>query len=77
MKCNVGGLDRAARILLGLVLVGLTLAGQIGLWGWLGMIPLLTGLIRFCPIYSLLGITSGKSCCAGNQCQSSSDKTTP
>jgi len=56
MKANVGGGDRILRITAGLVLIGLTLAGQIGVWGWLGVIPVLTGVFKFCPAYTLLGI---------------------
>ena len=58
MKLNVGGIDRAARIVVGLVLIGLTLMGTIGVWGWIGVVPLLTGLFSFCPLYTLLGISS-------------------
>jgi len=55
MKANVGGIDRVLRIVGGLVLVGLTLAGQIGVWGYLGLIPLATGLFSRCPPYALFG----------------------
>lgn len=55
MKSNVGGIDRILRIVLGLVLIGLTFTGTIGLWGWLGVVPLATGLIGWCPPYALLG----------------------
>lgn len=58
MKMNVGGVDRIMRILAGLVLIGLTLAGQIGAWGWIGVVPLLTGLFRFCPAYTLFGMNT-------------------
>ena len=58
MKLNVGGIDRAARIVVGLVLIGLTLMGTIGVWGWIGVVPLLTGAFSFCPLYTLLGISS-------------------
>lgn len=58
MKANVGGIDRALRIIAGLALIGLTLAGQIGMWGWLGVVPLATGLFRFCPFYPMLGLSS-------------------
>ena len=58
MKANVGGIDRIARIVLGLVLIGLTLAGTIGAWGWLGVVLLATGLMRFCAVYPLLGIST-------------------
>jgi hypothetical protein len=55
MKLNVGGTDRILRIVVGIVLIALTLMGKIGWWGWIGVIPLATGLFRFCPLYSLLG----------------------
>jgi hypothetical protein len=55
MKTNVGGIDRILRIVLGLVLIGLTLSGNIGVWGWLGIVPLATGLIGWCPPYALFG----------------------
>lgn len=58
MKKNVGGIDRILRIVVGLVLIALTLAGTIGVWGWIGVIPLATGLFKFCPLYPLVGINS-------------------
>jgi hypothetical protein len=58
MKLNVGGIDRVMRIAVGLILIGLTLAGQIGIWGWLGLLPLLTGIFKFCPAYAIFGINS-------------------
>ena len=58
MKLNVGGLDRTLRIVAGVALVGLTLAGNIGAWGWIGIVPLATGLVGFCPIYPLLGLNT-------------------
>ncbi|GGH90483.1 YgaP family membrane protein [Pseudomonas fluvialis] len=72
MKANVGTLDRALRIAAGLLLLGLTLAGVIGVWGWIGLLPLATGLFRFCPAYPLLGIsTCGRadSCCGKDSCK--------
>ncbi|WP_444816299.1 YgaP family membrane protein [Stutzerimonas frequens] len=62
MKANVGTIDRTLRIIVGLVLIGLTLAGVIGVWGWIGLLPLATGVFRFCPAYTLLGIKTYKSC---------------
>lgn len=56
MKANVGGIDRIMRIAAGLILIGLTLAGQVGVWGWIGVVPLLTGVFKFCPAYTLFGI---------------------
>lgn len=58
---NVGTLDRTLRITAGLVLVGLALTGTVGWWGWLGLVPIATGLIGWCPPYSLLGITTCKA----------------
>ena len=58
MKANVGSIDRAARVVAGLALVGLTLAGTIGVWGWIGIIPIATGLFSFCPLYTLLGMST-------------------
>jgi len=60
MKANVGTIDRALRIIVGLVLIGLTLNGTIGVWGWIGVVPVLTGIFRFCPAYPLLGISTCK-----------------
>jgi hypothetical protein len=58
MKLNVGGIDRILRIVVGLALIGATLAGLIGVWGWIGVVPLLTGIFKFCPPYALLGIST-------------------
>jgi hypothetical protein len=58
MKLNVGGIDRVLRIVAGLVLIGLTLMNVIGPWGWIGIVALATGLFRFCPAYSLLGMNT-------------------
>jgi Protein of unknown function (DUF2892) len=57
-KVNVGMLDRIARALLGLVLIALTLTGAIGVWGWIGVVPLLTAAIGNCPLYSVLGLST-------------------
>ena len=61
MTSNIGGIERIARIVVGLVLVALAATGQVGLWGWLGLVPLATGLIGWCPPYSLLGINTCKT----------------
>ena len=60
MKSNVGSTDRILRTLLGLVLIALAATGTIGLWGWLGLVPLATGLIGWCPPYAMLGISTCK-----------------
>ncbi len=58
MKANVGGIDKIARILAGIVLVGLAATGTVGVWGWLGIVPLVTGLMNWCPAYSLIGLNT-------------------
>ena len=58
MKANMGGIDRILRILVGVVLIVLAATDTVGWWGWLGVIPLATGFIRFCPLYPLLGINT-------------------
>jgi hypothetical protein len=58
MKTNVGGIDRILRIVLGVALIALTLTGTIGVWGWIGVVPLLTAAIGFCPLYTVLGFSS-------------------
>ena len=55
MKTNEGSLDRVLRVVVGLVLLGLTLSGNIGVWGWIGVVPLATGAVGMCPLYTLLG----------------------
>jgi hypothetical protein len=62
MKANLGTLDRSLRIVAGLVLIGLSLMGVIGWWGWIGLVPLATGIFRFCPVYTLLGIKTCNRC---------------
>ncbi len=56
MKRNVCGIDRFLRVVIGLALVSLTLSGRIGLWGWIGIMPLLTGAFRYCPAYAIFGL---------------------
>ena len=58
MTANVGGIDRIIRIVLGLALIGLTLSGTVGMWGWLGVVPLVTGAIGWCPPYAILGFST-------------------
>lgn len=57
-KTNVGTIDRIARVLIGLALLALTLTGTIGVWGWIGVVPLLTAAIGNCPLYSVLGLST-------------------
>jgi hypothetical protein len=58
MKANVGGFDRALRIMVGLVLVIMTIGDVIGPWGYLGLVVLATGLFRFCGAYTFMGINT-------------------
>lgn len=58
MKTNIGGIDRIARIVLGLALIALTLTGTIGVWGWIGVVPVATAALGFCPLYTVLGFSS-------------------
>ena len=60
MSKNVGGIDRLARFALGMVLIAMTLTGFIGVWGWIGLVPLLTAVFSTCPVYSLLGVRTCK-----------------
>ena len=56
MEFNVGTADRVIRIVAGLALIALAATGRVGWWGYVGIVPLLTGIFRFCPAYRLLGI---------------------
>lgn len=58
MTANVGTIDRTLRIILGLGLLSLVFVGPKTLWGLVGLVPLLTGLVRFCPAYGIVGINS-------------------
>jgi hypothetical protein len=58
MKANEGVMDRSLRVIAGLVLIGLAATGTVGIWAYIGIVPLLTGAIGMCPIYSLLGINT-------------------
>lgn len=61
MHINMGSVDRGARVVSGLVLISLVFIGPQTPWGWIGLIPLATALIGWCPAYTLLGIrTTGK-----------------
>ena len=76
MSCNIGCRERSIRIVVGTVLVALAITHNVGVWGWLGLIPLGTGLMRYCPLYTILkknGCCGGRSgCCSGNSCESDS-----
>lgn len=55
---NEHPVERMARVALGLVLVGLAIMGTVGAWGYIGMVPILTGAAGTCPLYSVLGIST-------------------
>lgn len=58
MKTNEGTMDRVLRVILGLGLISLVYVGPKTPWGWIGLLPLATGLIGFCGLYSLLGFNT-------------------
>jgi len=61
MTNNVGGMDRMLRIVLGLVLIALAATGTIGAWGWIGLVPIATAALGFCPLYTVLGFSTCKN----------------
>lgn len=60
MQTNIGNVERGIRVVGGLVLVALAATGTVGWWGWLGLVPMATGLTGWCPPYALLGINTCK-----------------
>lgn len=60
MKANVGGIDRVLRIVAGLGLVGATVMGALPVWGWIGIVPLATGVLGFCPAYPIFKVSTSK-----------------
>lgn len=61
MQLNVGTPDRIVRIVAGLGLIALAATGTVGPWAWIGVVPVLTGVFRFCPAYTLLGTNTCKT----------------
>ena len=61
MTKNVGGIDRILRIVVGIALIAAAAMGSIGVWGYIGVVPLLTGLMGWCPPYALLGFNTCKT----------------
>ena len=55
MKTNVGNAERGVRVIVGLALIGLAATATVGWWGYIGVVPLLTGATGWCPPYALLG----------------------
>ncbi len=58
MTANVGTIDRILRIVVGLILIAMVFVGPQTPWGWIGVVPLLTAFIRFCPAYKLIGLST-------------------
>jgi hypothetical protein len=58
MKTNEHVIDRVLRVIAGLILITLAATGTIGVWGWIGILPLVTGIVGFCPGYAIFGISS-------------------
>ena len=58
MTANVGGIDRILRIVVGLGLLSLVFVGPQTPWGWIGLVPLLTALIGYCPAYTIFGLST-------------------
>lgn len=61
MNKNVGSIDRAIRIIIGVVLIALVFVGPKTPWGWIGLLPLATAFVGWCPAYSLFGIRTCKA----------------
>lgn len=61
MTKNIGNIERIVRIAAGLVLMALAATGNLGVWTWFGVVPLATGILGWCPPYSLLGINTCKN----------------
>ena len=58
MTCNVGGIDRLLRAVVGLALISLVFVGPQTAWGWIGLVPLATAIFGWCPPYAMLGIST-------------------
>ena len=65
MRKNIGNIERVLRIVAGLFILSLTITGPQSLWGLLGIVPLATGIIGWCPPYALLGISTCRKPDAG------------
>jgi hypothetical protein len=56
MDKNVGGIDKVVRVVVGLALIAMVFVGPQTPWGWIGIVPLATAAMSWCPLYTLLGI---------------------
>jgi len=60
MNPNVGTIDKVLRVIIGVALISLVFVGLQTPWGWIGVIPIVTALVSFCPLYAILGIKTCK-----------------
>lgn len=60
MTKNIGGIDRILRLIVGLALIALAATGMVGVWGYIGIIPIITAAIGWCPGYAILGVKTCK-----------------
>ena len=58
---NIGTVDRVLRIIVGVALIVMALTGVFSPWGWIGIVPLVTAFLKFCPAYSLFGIKTSRN----------------
>ena len=58
MTCNIGNIERVLRAIVGLGIISLVFVGPQSPWGWLGLVPLATAVVGWCPPYALLGIST-------------------
>lgn len=58
MDANMGGKDRLIRVAVALVMIGLAMANVIGPWGWIGIVPLVSAALGWCPVYMLIGLST-------------------
>jgi len=58
MKANEGTIDRVLRVIVGLALISIVFVGPQTPWGWIGVVPLVTGLVGMCPLYAILGLNT-------------------
>lgn len=73
MKINIGGIDRFFRVVIGVLLIGLTIFDRIGPWGYIGILPIATALIGWCPAYAPFGFST---CCCTENCKTTCSKET-
>ena len=58
LKVNEHPAERIVRVLFGVTLIGLAASGTVGMWGYIGLVPIATGLAGTCPLYSVFGIST-------------------